>query len=66
MHEVENFGRRQPALLLGGAFLLGLASARFLKSSMAAGTDSETNLDRGLPPSPPQQQPHVETTSAAL
>ena len=65
MHEVENFGRRQPALLLGGAFLLGLASARFLKSSMAAGSESDTKLDRGLPP-PPQQQPHVQTTSAAL
>ena len=31
--EVENFGRRRPALLLGGAFLLGFAGARFLKSS---------------------------------
>jgi hypothetical protein len=66
MHEVENFGRRQPALLLGGAFLLGLASARFLKSSMAV-SESDTNLGRGLPsPPPPQQQPHVQTTSAAL
>lgn len=65
MHGVENFGRRQPALLLGGAFLLGLASARFLKSSMAATSESDTNLGRGLPP-PPPQQPHVQTTSAAL
>jgi hypothetical protein len=65
VHGIENFGRRQPALLLGGAFLLGLAGARFLKSSMAAGTESNTNLGRGLPP-PPQQPQHVKTTSAAL
>jgi len=31
--EVERFARRQPALFLGGAFVLGLLGARFLKSS---------------------------------
>jgi len=31
--EVEHFARRQPALFLGGAFVLGLLGARFLKSS---------------------------------
>jgi len=30
---VERFARRQPALFLGGAFVLGLLGARFLKSS---------------------------------
>jgi len=30
---VENFARREPALFLGGAFVLGLLGARFLKSS---------------------------------
>jgi hypothetical protein len=65
IHGIESFGRRQPALLLGGAFLLGLAGARFLKSSMAAGTASDTNLGRGLPP-PPRQPLHVKTTSASL
>jgi hypothetical protein len=65
VHGIENFGRRQPALLFGGAFLLGLAGARFLKSSMAAGSEPDTNLGRGLPP-PPQYPPHVQTTSAAL
>jgi hypothetical protein len=64
IREVENFGRRQPALLLGGAFLLGLAGARFLKSSMGSNV-SHTNLGRGLPPPPPQTA-HVQTTSAAL
>jgi hypothetical protein len=62
--ELEDFGRRQPALMIGGAFLLGLAGARFLKSSMASNV-SDTNLGRGLPP-PPQQPAHVQTTSAAL
>src|SRR5687768_12037421 len=64
VNELESLGRRQPALLLGGAFLLGLAGARFLKSSMASYAP-DTNLGRGLP-SPPPQPPHVQTTSAAL
>jgi len=62
--EIGNLGRRQPALLIGGAFLLGLAGARFLKSSMPA-TQTNTNLGRGLPP-PPHQPSHVSTTSATL
>jgi len=31
--EVERFARRQPAVFLGGAFAIGLISARFFKSS---------------------------------
>jgi hypothetical protein len=31
--DLENLARRQPALVLGGALLLGLMGARFLKSS---------------------------------
>ncbi len=31
--DVERFARREPALFLGGAFVLGLMGARFLKSS---------------------------------
>jgi len=31
--DVERFARRQPALFLGGTFVLGLLGARFLKSS---------------------------------
>jgi hypothetical protein len=38
--EVESFARRQPALFLGGALLLGFMGARFLKSSgQQAGPD---------------------------
>lgn len=33
LHEAENFGLREPAILLGGAFALGIIAARFLKSS---------------------------------
>jgi len=34
--DVERFARRQPALFLGGTFMLGLLGARFLKSSRPA------------------------------
>ena len=33
VNQVEQFARRQPALFLGGAFVIGLLGARFLKSS---------------------------------
>ncbi len=34
--ETENFARRSPALFLGGAFAIGFAASRFLKSSRPA------------------------------
>jgi hypothetical protein len=33
VHDVEQFARHRPAVFLGSAFALGLATARFLKSS---------------------------------
>ena len=33
LDDVHNFARRRPALFIGGAFLVGLGIARFLKSS---------------------------------
>lgn len=33
--QVETFARRQPALFIGGSFVLGIALARFLKSSQS-------------------------------
>ena len=45
LNDVQNFGRRQPALLLGGAFLLGLAGARFIKSSMGTGDHERSAMD---------------------
>jgi len=41
--DVQSFGRRQPALMIGGAFLLGFAGARLIKSSMDAAGSSSTN-----------------------
>ena len=40
LDDVQNFGRRQPALLIGGAFLLGFAGARVIKSSMETTTSN--------------------------
>ena len=33
LDEAQDFARREPALFLGGAFLLGLAGSRFMRSS---------------------------------
>lgn len=33
LHEIKHFARRNPAYFIGGAFVLGLLGARFLKSS---------------------------------
>jgi hypothetical protein len=33
MNDLERFARRRPGVFLGGAFVIGLAAARFLKSS---------------------------------
>lgn len=33
LHDVEDFGRREPAVLAGGALALGFAASRFLKAS---------------------------------
>jgi hypothetical protein len=42
--DVELFARRQPGLFLGGAFVLGLLGARFLKSSAPQRTPYQTGL----------------------
>jgi hypothetical protein len=46
-NDVQNFGRRQPALLIGGAFLLGFAGARIIKSSMDAASGSTNTGAQG-------------------
>ena len=49
LNDVQNFGRRQPALMIGGAFLLGFAGARIIRSSMeAAGNSSNSGTRRGM------------------
>lgn len=71
-NDVQSFGRRQPALLIGGAFLLGFAGARIIKSSMdAASSGSTYNRPQGLAntpntrvsPNPGTQQPQFNTNT---
>ena len=40
--EAERFARRDPGLFVGGAFLLGIFGARFLKASATAGPNAES------------------------
>ena len=52
LNDVQNFGRRQPALMIGGMFLLGFAGARLIRSSieaassgsMSTGTQGSRNM----------------------
>jgi hypothetical protein len=41
MDDVSRFARRRPALFIGGAFLVGIGIARFLKSSNASRDDRD-------------------------
>jgi len=43
VRDVERYARRQPALFLGGAFVLGLLGARFLKSTAQREDDGESS-----------------------
>lgn len=40
--DVEKMARREPALFIGGAFVLGLFTARFLKSTSQSATSGQT------------------------
>ena len=56
----EQFARRQPVLFIGAAFTLGLAAARFLKSSQRQGAHGQADAWSGGAPRAPQydrQQP---------
>lgn len=66
LNDVQNFGRRRPALLLGGAFLLGFAGARLIKTSMDAkmhtsmdDTRSELAIQPNVPASRPSTMPNA-------
>lgn len=74
LNDVQNFGRRQPALLLGGAFLLGFAGARLIKSSMEAASQDSMNrgnqsryntgvppINRNIPSTTPPSRPGAST-----
>ena len=43
MSDAENWARRNPALVLGGAFALGLLASRFLKSGMGGRSEQNTS-----------------------
>jgi hypothetical protein len=45
--DLENLARRQPGLMIGGALILGLVGARFLKSSERRGRQFEDNQQYG-------------------
>jgi len=47
MYDAENWARRNPALVLGGAFALGLLASRFLKSGMSGQNQSSRSWNSG-------------------
>jgi hypothetical protein len=47
LHEAERFARREPELFLGGAVLLGLMAARFMKASNRRSMRGGQDYDRG-------------------
>ncbi len=51
--EVEDFARNRPAVFLGGAFAIGVAAARFLRSS--AGHRERVELDAGSAINDPEE-----------
>jgi len=63
LDDVQSFGRRQPAWLLGGMFILGFAGARLIKSSMDAASQHEFHsgsMTPNLPaPRPSSLTPNV-------
>ena len=52
MRDAEAFARREPAVFFGGAFLLGLAVGRFLKSSQEHEGSASLGDDLGQRPLP--------------
>jgi hypothetical protein len=47
MTDAEDWARRNPALVLGGAFALGLLASRFLKSGMGGQSQSSRSWQSG-------------------
>jgi hypothetical protein len=57
LHDVEDFGRRQPLALLAGGMVLGIVAARFLKASSSsryqtrmAGSNGARHMQLPVPP----------------
>jgi hypothetical protein len=49
LHDVEDFGRRQPWMVIAGGALLGLAASRFLKASSTRRYDQRFESSNRLP-----------------
>jgi hypothetical protein len=59
VNDVQDFARRHPGIFVGGAFLVGMAATRFLKSgSERSQTGSMRRGDRSMPSSlmPPEER----------
>ena len=66
MDDVHNFARRRPALFIGGAFVVGLGIARFLKSSAERDFyESEVGGFSDVDPMTTQSVPSYGTRSEA-
>lgn len=72
LSETEGFARRSPAVFLGGAFVVGLAASRFLKSSRSSSSTSSgaANPSSGATPGaqlalPPASTPSISATSVS-
>lgn len=52
LNDVQNFGRRRPAWLVGGAFVLGFAGARLIRSSMEAASQHHELRSGAMTPNP--------------
>ena len=66
--DAQNLARRQPALFVGSAFVLGLLGARFLKSSPPLYRSQERSWQRqgmGMSPSQPRQTSAYEGRTTA-
>ena len=50
LHDIEDFGRRQPLAVLAGGMVLGIVAARFLKASSSRRYQSHPALANGANP----------------
>jgi hypothetical protein len=50
INDINQFARRRPAMFIGGAFLVGLGVARFLKASAERGDDRRYDSFSGIDP----------------
>ena len=58
LDDLENYARREPAVFLGGAFVVGLIAARFLKSSRGGNgrqMDTAQPISRAVAPVPTER-----------